>query len=405
MFSGVMCMSVQSKIDGEFSVLVNNISKIALAIERKGVHSSGELSNYASEIDSIVGNSSGEVVVSEDKKREIILEFAKSLGYNNPSDIKSAYDFLSETLGIVSASFSTSDSDFNLISRALGLVGFVISTKVDISSLTYRYTLVGTNDTMYTSELIRPENGLNCVIKTLPAYSDSLLGKDDERLLVLFLTDIQSVGNSLKSCTLEVFVNGNSLRFNKYSIISNDNNFSVGVDILGNYLINVKQTKYYIDYDSSIVGDRLYRKLKYIYSLSDDGTVLTTYMDAPEFYRNRDIYDDNFGVVNNDVVIPSSVKVITSSGVNGGVYPSIKMSYDYVNSFVSKGYTYKFVPSSVNTANKQGFVGMVDAKEPIGVTLWTGEVVVFPKGTNKYNLKTKTFEPWDGTSYDDEYDL
>ena len=51
-------MSVQSKIDGEFSVLVDNISKIALAIERKGVHSSGELSNYASEIDSIVGSSS-----------------------------------------------------------------------------------------------------------------------------------------------------------------------------------------------------------------------------------------------------------------------------------------------------------------------------------------------------------
>lgn len=399
MFSEVMCMSVQSKIDGEFSVLVNNISKIALAIERKGVNSSGELSNYASEIDSIVGNSSGEVVVSEDKKREIILEFAKSLGYNNTSDIKGAYDFFSETLGIVPANLSTING-FNLISRALGLVGFVISNKVDISSLTYRYTLVGTNDTTYTSELIHPENGLNCVIKTLPAYNDSLLGKEDERLLVLFLTDIQSVGNSLKSCTLEVFVNGNSLRFNKYSTISNDNNFNVGVDILGNYLINVKQTKYYIDYDSTIVGDRLYRKLKYIYSLSDDGTVLTTYMEAPEFYRDSDIYDVNFGIANNDVVIPSSVKVITSSGVNGDVYPSIKMSYDYVNSLVSKGYIYKFVPSSVNTANQQGFVGMEGVKEPIGVTLWTGEVVVFPKGTNKYNLKTKTFEPWDGTSYD-----
>jgi len=79
-------MSVQSKIDGEFSVLVDNISKIALAIERKGVHSSGELSNYASEIDSIVGSSSDDGVVSEDKKREIILEFAKKLGYSNVAE-------------------------------------------------------------------------------------------------------------------------------------------------------------------------------------------------------------------------------------------------------------------------------------------------------------------------------
>lgn len=395
-------MSVQSKIDGEFSVLVDNISKIALAIERKGVHSSGELSNYASEIDSIVGSSSDEVVVSEDKKREVILEFVKSLGYNSPSDIKGAYDFLSETLGIVDATLGR-NGNFSSLSRALGLVGFVISNKVDMSRLTYRYTLFGLDDTVYTSEIIHPENGVNCVIKTLPAYNDSLMGKEDERFLVLFLADIQQVGNNLKSCMVEVFVNGNALRFNKHSINRNDNTFNVGFNVLGGY-IGRSDKKYYMDYDSSIDGDILYRKLKYVYSLSDDGTVLTTYNEAPEFPKNSEMFADDYGVVNNDMVIPSSVKVITSEGYRdvGGVYPSIKMSYDYVNSFVSKGYTYKFTPANVSIATEQGFVGMVDAKEPIGVTLWTGEVVVFPKGTNKYNLKTKTFEPWDGQSYTQE---
>lgn len=40
-------MSVQNKIDSELNHLVDTISKIALSIERKGVHSSGELSKYA----------------------------------------------------------------------------------------------------------------------------------------------------------------------------------------------------------------------------------------------------------------------------------------------------------------------------------------------------------------------
>jgi hypothetical protein len=393
-------MSVQNKIDNEFSVLVDNISKIALAIERKGVHSSGELANYHSEIDSIETGSVS--VITEDNKREIILEFVKSLGYNSPSDIKGAYDFLSETLGIVEANLGR--TTHKEMSRALGLVGFVISNSVDMSRLTYRYTLFGADDSLYTSEFIHPENGVNCVIKTLPAYNDTLMGKDDERTLVLFLTDIQSVGNNLTSCKVEVFVNGNSLRFNKYSTSRNDDTFNVVPNVLGGYNPYGKRIKYYMDYDSSIVGDVLYRKLKYIYSLNDDETVLTTYMDSPEFYRDREMYTEDFGVVNNDTVIPSSVKVITSEGYRdvGGVYPSIKMSYDYVNSFVSKGYTYKFTPANVSLATEQGFVGMVDAKEPIGVTLWTGEVVVFPKGTNKYNLKTKTFETWDGQSYTQE---
>lgn len=393
-------MSVQNKIDNEFSVLVDNISKIALAIERKGVHSSGELANYHSEIDSIETGSVS--VITEDNKREIILEFVKSLGYNSPSDIKGAYDFLSETLGIVEATLGR--TTHKEMSRALGLVGFVISNSVDMSRLTYRYTLFGADDSLYTSEFIHPENGVNCVIKTLPAYNDTLMGKEDERTLVLFLTDIQSVGNNLTSCKVEVFVNGNSLRFNKYSTSRNDDTFNVVPNVLGGYNPYGKRIKYYMDYDSSIVGDVLYRKLKYIYSLNDDETVLTTYMDSPEFYRDREMYTEDFGVVNNDTVIPSSVKVITSEGYRdvGGVYPSIKMSYDYVNSFVSKGYTYKFTPANVSLATEQGFVGMVDAKEPIGVTLWTGEVVVFPKGTNKYNLKTKTFETWDGQSYTQE---
>jgi len=396
-------MSVQNKIDNEFSVLVDNISKIALAIERKGVHSSGELANYHSEIDSIETGSVS--VITEDNKREIILEFVKSLGYNSPSDIKGAYDFLSETLGIVEETLGR--TNHKEMSRALGLVGFVISNSVDMSRLTYRYTLFGADDSLYTSELIHPENGVNCVIKTLPAYNDTLMGKEDERTLVLFLTDIQSVGNNLESCKVEVFVNGNSLRFNKYYTSRNDDTFNVVSNALGGYNPYGKRIKYYMDYDSSIVGDVLYRKLKYIYSLNDDETVLTTYMDSPEFYRDREMYTEDFGVVSNDTVIPSSVKVITSEGYRGigGVYPSIKMSYDYVNSFVSKGYTYKFTPADISITNGQGFVGMVDAKEPIGVTLWTGEVVVFPKGTNKYNLNTKTFEPWDGNSYNDEDQL
>lgn len=308
-------------------------------------------------------------------------------------------------MGIVEATLGR--NNHSEMSRALGLVGFVISNSVDMSRLTYRYTLFGADDSLYTSEFIHPENGVNCVIKTLPAYNDSLMGKDDERFLVLFLTDIQQVGNNLTSCKVEVFVNGNSLRFNKYSTFRNDDTFNVVSYVLGGYSTYGKRIKYYMDYDSSIVGDVLYRKLKYIYSLNDDETVLTTYMDSPEFYRDREMYTEDFGVVNNDTVIPSSVKVITSEGYRdaGGVYPSIKMSYDYVNSFVSKGYMYKFTPANVRLAFEQGFVGMVGVKEPIGVTLWTGEVVVFPKGTNKYNLKTKTFETWDGQSYTQEDDL
>ena len=127
-------MSVQNKIDNEFSVLVDNISKIALAIERKGVHSSGELANYHSEIDSIETGSVS--VITEDNKREIILEFVKSLGYNSTSDIKGAYDFLSETLGIVEETLGR--TTHKEMSRALGLVGFVISNSVDMSRLTYR---------------------------------------------------------------------------------------------------------------------------------------------------------------------------------------------------------------------------------------------------------------------------
>ena len=97
-------MSVQNKIDNEFSVLVDNISKIALAIERKGVHSSGELANYAAEIDSIlVGSNSGEggsAEITEEKKKAIILEFAKSLGYKNADEIASVYFVASKSLEI-----------------------------------------------------------------------------------------------------------------------------------------------------------------------------------------------------------------------------------------------------------------------------------------------------------------
>ena len=397
MFSEVMCMSVQSKIDGEFSVLVDNISKIALAIERKGVHSSGELSNYASEIDSIVGSSSDDGVVSEEKKKEIILEFAKKLGYSRAEDIVSVYESISKTLALAEATFPrNSDGSGWYHDASLGLMGFVISSKVDTSFITYRYNLVGLDNSTYTSDVISVEDGLTCVVKTLPAYSDTLIGREDERTYITFLADISQVGNNLKSYSIDVFVNGNKINFSK-SGEGNYNSRNVTYNVVGNYYSNIK---YYMDYDSYIEDGKLYRKLKYVYSLSDDGTVLTAFMDSPEFYRDRELFAENYGLVNNDFTIPSGVRVVTTIGVNGGTLSSVRMSYDYVNSFVSKGYTYKFTPKDMSIANLQGFVGMVDAKEPIGVTLWTGEVVVFPKGTNKYNLKTKTFEPWDGTSCD-----
>ena len=69
-------MSVQNKIDSELNLLVDKISKIALSIERKGVHSSGELSKYADEIDSIVVNNT---VVNDDTKK-LDAEYLKKVG-------------------------------------------------------------------------------------------------------------------------------------------------------------------------------------------------------------------------------------------------------------------------------------------------------------------------------------
>lgn len=404
MFSEVICMSVQSKIDGEFSVLVDNISKIALAIERKGVHSSGELANYAAEIDSILvgstGGNSGEI--TEEKKKEIILSFVKGLGYSRPEDIVSAYEYISKTLGLVDTVLPSYNSNgFSVdISKSLGSVGFVISPKVDISTITYRYTLEGIDGSSYTSDIIHPEVGVNCVSKTLSAYNDSLLGRDDERTLICFLTDIHSVDNNLKYCSVDVFVNGNKINFSKRNSGENDNKIIVGYNIFGDYTLGGRAKKCFMDYSDSIVGDVLYRKLKYLYSLSEDGTTMTTYMDSSKLYRHGELYTDDFGMVNRINEIPVGVTTIVSgSFVDSNILYNISMDYDYVNAFVSRGYVYKFAPK-VNSAIDQGFVGMVGAKEPIGVTLWNGEVVVFPKGTNKYNLNTKTFEPWDGHSYE-----
>ena len=69
-------MSVQNKIDSELNHLVDTISKIALSIERKGVHSSGELSKYADEIDSIVVNNT---VVNDDTKK-LDADYLKKVG-------------------------------------------------------------------------------------------------------------------------------------------------------------------------------------------------------------------------------------------------------------------------------------------------------------------------------------
>lgn len=70
-------MSVQNKIDSELNHLVDTISKIALSIERKGVHSSGELSKYADEIDSIVVTNN--TVVNDDIKK-LDAEYLKKVG-------------------------------------------------------------------------------------------------------------------------------------------------------------------------------------------------------------------------------------------------------------------------------------------------------------------------------------
>lgn len=70
-------MSVQNKIDSELNLLVDKISKIALSIERKGVHSSGELSKYADEIDSIVVTNN---TVVNDEGKKLDTDYLKKVG-------------------------------------------------------------------------------------------------------------------------------------------------------------------------------------------------------------------------------------------------------------------------------------------------------------------------------------
>lgn len=410
-------MSVQNKIDNEFSVLVDNISKIALAIERKGVHSSGELANYAAEIDSIlVGSNSGEggsAEITEEKKKAIILEFAKSLGYKNADEIASVYSVASKSLEI--AKFNENGYGSSNFDRynSIGCLAFNITDKIELSRVTFKYTLTSYNGNIFESDVQTVEDGLNCAVKHLDEVNDSLVGRLPSRNHIMFLAKINmpSINNELESYKIEVFVDGKPIDFSKSGIGVNDNTRGIYSNILGE---TVGHLVGHVDFDfedsySSFVASR---KLTFLVKTDEGSTTLTTYDDSPmckRFGNMNFLYADSFGFADKVKQLTSlsdfgNITTVTTASIDSGVTQNvlynIRMDYDYVNTFVSKGLIYKFVPAYIGLAVDSGFVGMVGAKESIGVTLWTGEVVVFPKGTNKYNLKTKTFEPWDGESFE-----
>ena len=380
MFSEVMYMSVQSKIDGEFSVLVDNISKIALAIERKGVHSSGELSNYHSEIDSIVVDS------SEDKKKEIIVEFAKKLGYSSVDDIISNFDRISNYLGLFNES-----SDIGLFSFSL------LGSSVE--NVRFKYTIVGGNGKLYTSDLLNIVHGENTFVRHISSHHDSLFGVDiPDHNRVYFYADISKVGGWLKQISVEVYVGDTRVEFRKSDSLLNPY-------ILYSWFNSTKSNMVmgYTDGEINPNSTRevfsKVRKIDYIFNVSSDGTTLTTYDD----YINGVDYNKNadFGFVNHVGSVPSGVTYVTNgttvdrSKIHG--IEALNIKYSLVSAAVDAGYTYKFTPLNQSIIDKNGFVGMLDAKQSIGVTLWTGEVVVFPEGSNKYDLRTKQFSAWDGS--------
>ena len=412
-------MSVQNKIANEFSVLVDNISKIALAIERKGVHSSGELANYAAEIDSIlVGSNSGEggsAEITEEKKKAIILEFAKSLGYKNADEIASVYSVASKSLEI--AKFNENGYGSSNFDRynSIGCLAFNITDKIELSRVTFKYTLTSYNGNIFESDVQTVEDGLNCAVKHLDEVNDSFVGRLPSRNHIMFLANINmpSINNELESYKIEVFVDGKPIDFSNSGIGVNDNTRGIYSNILGE---TVGHLVGHVDFDfedsySSFVASR---KLTFLVKTDEGSTTLTTYDDSPmckRFGNMNFLYADSFGFADKVKQLTSlsdfgNITTVTTASIDSGVTQNvlynIRMDYDYVNTFVSKGLIYKFVPAYIGHAVDNGFVGMVGAKESIGVTLWTGEVVVFPKGTNKYNLKTKTFEPWDGESFESD---
>lgn len=398
-------------------MLVDNISKIALAIERKGVHSSGELANYAAEIDSIlVGSNSGEggsAEITEEKKKAIILEFAKSLGYKNAEEIASLYAEVSKSLEI--AKFNENDYGSSSFDRynSIGCLAFNITDKIELSRVTFKYTLTSYDGNTFESDVQTVEDGINCAVKHLNEINDSLVGRLPSRNHIMFLAKINMplIGNKLKSYKIDVFVDGKPVDFSKSNIGINDNTRNIYSNILnGTISIAVGQVDF--DFEDSYSSGVASRKLTFLVKTDGAGTTLTTYDDSPmckRFGNMNFLYADSFGFADKVKQLTSlsdfgNITTVTTASIDSGVTQNvlynIRMDYDYVNTFVSKGLIYKFVPEYIGHAVDSGFVGMVGAKESIGVTLWTGEVVVFPKGTNKYNLKTKTFEPWDGESFE-----
>lgn len=402
-------------------MLVDNISKIALAIERKGVHSSGELANYAAEIDSIlVGSNSGEggsAEITEEKKKAIILEFAKSLGYKNADEIASVYSVASKSLEI--AKFNDNGYGSSNFDRynSIGCLAFNITDKIELSRVTFKYTLTSYNGNIFESDVQTVEDGLNCAVKHLDGVNDSLVGRLPSRNHIMFLAKINmpSINNELESYKIEVFVDGKPIDFSKSGIGVNDNTQGIYSNILGEtvgHLVGHVNFDFEDSYSSFVAS----RKLTFLVKTDEGSTTLTTYDDSPmckRFGNMNFLYADSFGFADKVKQLTSlsdfgNITTVTTASIDSGVKQNvlynIRMDYDYVNTFVSKGLIYKFVPAYIGHAVYNGFVGMVGAKESIGVTLWTGEVVVFPKGTNKYNLKTKTFEPWDGESFEsDDY--
>lgn len=378
MFSEVMCMSVQSKIDGEFSVLVNNISKIALAIERKGVHSSGELSKYADEIDSIVvtNNTVVNTEIDESKKKEIIEEYVKNkLHYDSIDDLPNFY-------GVALRNYIRSGSIDNLY-YGYGICPLDLPKKY-IHKFKYKieYRFTNSSDTNTTELLDFNEEDYY----------------DDTRINVLLDLSLLN-GKVLDNTYIKLYdVDGNYLNYS-YSFGASTNYFN-RVRFSGNNktgddysnLLNIACYDKLYNHKSG-ESDVFYsgasgRRLKYMYQLSDDGKTL---YDVWGYYIGGDGnssygFTDNsdYGISYHLDEVPSGVERI---GIvqNNNSYASV-LDYNKVKKIVDAGYKYVAVAID-NTFS-------MDAKENIDVYLIDGTKVTFNKGKWTYNIVEGTFSSY-----------
>lgn len=371
-------MSVQNKIDSELNLLVDNISKIALSIERKGVHSSGELSKYADEIDSIVvtNNTVVNTEIDESKKKEIIEEYVKNkLHYDSIDDLPNFY-------GVALRNYIRSGSIDSLY-YGYGICPLDLPKKY-IHKFKYKieYRFTNSSDTNTTELLDFNEEDYY----------------DDTRINVLLDLSLLN-GKVLDNTYIKLYdVDGNYLNYS-YSFGASTNYFN-RVRFSGNN----KTGDDYSNFLNIACYDKLYnhksgesdvfysgasgRRLKYMYQLSDDGKTL---YDVWGYYIGGDGnssygFTDNsdYGISYHLDEVPSGVERI---GIvqNNNSYASV-LDYNKVKKIVDAGYKYVAVAID-NTFS-------MDAKENIDVYLIDGTKVTFNKGKWTYNIVEGTFSSY-----------